>query len=243
MSFLAALQFLTIAPPLVRRHFTPRELGRAVGYFPLVGLLVGAILLGLDELSRLAWPPSICAALGLTAWVLITGALHLDGFLDSCDGMLGGHTPEKRLTIMKDERVGAFAVVGGILLLLLKYQGLAALPERVAGYLLAPVLGRWAMVVAILFFPYARTDGLGRALKDNAGWWQGLLATAIAAAACWWAAQGWGLAAMALAAGTTLVAVRFALARLPGLTGDLYGAICEGVEVVVLLFFAARVPT
>ena len=67
------LQFLTIAPPLIRRPLDPREMGRAVGFFPLVGLLLGGMLFGLDAIARLLWPPAIGAAVVLLAWVLLTG--------------------------------------------------------------------------------------------------------------------------------------------------------------------------
>lgn len=239
MGFLAAVQFLSIAPPLVRRAFTPAELGRAVGYFPLVGLLIGGFLIGLDRL--LAWflPSNVIIALVLTGWILCTGALHLDGFLDSCDGLLGGRTPEDRLRIMRDEHVGAFAVIGAVLLLLVKYQALTAISHRSAALCLAPVLGRWGMAVAVVAFPYARAEGLGRAMKDHAGWSQVLLASAVAVAAAWFAA-GWpGLLIMPLCGALMFVLVRFVLARLPGLTGDIYGALCELLEVLVLLSFVA----
>jgi adenosylcobinamide-GDP ribazoletransferase len=241
--FSAALQFLTIVPPLSRRLFTPREMGRAVGYFPLVGLLLGGLLFGLDEVLHELWPPGICAALVLLVWVLSTGAIHLDGFLDSCDGLLGGHTPEDRLRIMKDERVGAYAVIGGILLLLLKWLSLAWVRDRLGGFLLPPVLGRWAMVLGIFFFRYARPEGLGRAMKDNAGWWQVTLATLVVAVTCWFAGGLLGLLAMGFTAAATWGIARFTLGRIPGLTGDIYGAICEMIEVMVLLIFAASVPS
>src|ERR1019366_5337054 len=159
VGFMVAVQFLTIAPPVIRRLFTPQEMGRAVGYFPLVGLLLGGLLFGLDEYLGLLWPPAIRAALVLLAWVLVTGALHIDGFLDTCDGLLGGRTTDERLRIMKDERVGAFAVVGGVFLLLIKYLALASVQDRLGALLLAPMLGRWSMVLAIVLFPYARPEG------------------------------------------------------------------------------------
>jgi adenosylcobinamide-GDP ribazoletransferase len=238
--FLAALQFLTIAPPLVRRPFTPPEMGRAVGYFPLVGVLLGGLLAGLDSGLGFIFPPSVAAGLVLSAWVVLTGALHLDGFLDACDGLFGGHTPEARLHILRDERVGAFALAGGVLLLVVKYAALAAVPGRAVALVLAPTLGRWGMALAVVAFPYARPDGLGRDVKDHAAWRQAVLATGVALAASW-LVGGWpGLAVMLLAGVTTWAGACFALGRLPGLTGDIYGAICEAVEAVILLFFAAR---
>lgn len=240
MGCLAAVQFLTITPPLVRRSFTPAELGRAVAYFPLAGLLIGGLLVVCDRLFTWFLPPGVTAALVLTAWVLCTGALHMDGFLDTCDGLFGGHTPEDRLRIFRDERVGAFAVIGGVLLLLLKFQSLAALSNRSAALCLAPVLGRWGMAVAVVAFPYARADGLGRAMKNHARRSQALWASAIAAAIAWIAAGNLGLLFMLLSGALMLLVVCFVLTRLPGLTGDIYGALCELLEVGALLCFVAR---
>jgi adenosylcobinamide-GDP ribazoletransferase len=236
---LAALQFLTRAPPLVRRLFTPTELGRSVGYFPLVGALLGGTLAGLDWLLGFLWPPALTAALVLVCWVLCTGALHLDGFLDTCDGLLGGHTPEERLRIMRDERVGAFAVIGGVLLVLVKYAALTAVPSRPEALLLAATLGRWGMTLAVVAFPYGRTEGLGRDLKDNAGWREAALASLTAGVVAWLTGEWRGLATLALAGFLAGMVAWFALARLPGLTGDVYGAVCELLEAAVLLACAA----
>lgn len=255
VGFLAALQFLTVAPAVVRRPFTPEELGQAVGFFPLVGLVLGSVL------GLLAWglahlfPPGVTAALVLTAWVGLTGALHLDGFLDTCDGLFGGHDPETRLRILRDERVGAYAVAGGVLLLLVKYAALAAIVgERIQHAaplwaqhtvvplwaqhtvpLVAPVLGRWGMALAIVVFPYARPEGLGRAMKDHASWRQAALAAVTSLGVVIVAAGGVGVAIWLLATGVTWLLARFALRRLPGLTGDLYGAMCEVVETLVMV--------
>jgi adenosylcobinamide-GDP ribazoletransferase len=239
----AAVQFLTVIPPLVRRPFTPEELGRSVGWFPLVGVLLGGFLAGLDWLLGRAFAPGVAAALVLAAWVLCTGALHLDGFLDACDGLFGGHTPEARLRIMRDERAGAFAVIGGVLLLLLKYAALAGNPDRLAALVVAPVVGRWGMAVAVVAFPYGRPEGLGRAMKDHSGWPQAALASVIAGAvlSATIVLTGSGRAGLTLplAAAVTWAGGRFALRRLPGLTGDIYGALCEVLEVAVLLVFVA----
>jgi adenosylcobinamide-GDP ribazoletransferase len=245
MSLLAALQFLTIVPPLVRRPFTEVELGRAVGFFPLVGILIGAVLAGLDVVLTSVFPAGVSTALVLASWVLLTGALHLDGFLDTCDGLWGGSRPEERLRILRDERVGSFAVVGGVLLLLLKY---AALETVVKGDLratealvLAATLARWCLAVAIVAFPSARAEGLGRAVKDQAGWGEAALATLTAGVVAWLLGEWRGLATMLVASLVTLLAALYAVRRLRGLTGDVYGAICELAEVIVLLVLIAGV--
>ncbi len=195
ISLLTAFQFLTTFPAIIRRAFTARELGRAVGYFPLVGLALGGILYGLASGLRLIFPAPVVAVFILAAWLLLTRALHFDGFLDTCDGLFGGFTPERRLEIMRDSRVGAFGVAGGGLLLLAKYAAIISLPH-LSGLLLAPVMGRWVLSIAIFAYPYAREKGLGRDMKDNVRWPQVILATAITILVAWFFAGWTGLLAV-----------------------------------------------
>jgi len=237
--FCAAIQFLTVIPPLVRRAFSPEEIGWSLAFFPVVGGILGGILIGVDRAAVAVFPPGLSAALILAAWVLLTGGLHLDGFLDTCDGLFGGRTAEDRLRIMRDERVGAYAVIGGILLILVKFNALTALADRDVGLFLAPMLGRWAMVVAVIGFPYARSHGLGRDMKDQAGWLQALLATLMVAPVAVWVGGWLGLAALGITLATVLAGAWFVLRRLPGLTGDIYGCFCELAEVGVLLTLVA----
>lgn len=239
-SLLAAFQFLTTFPAVIRRAFTAQELGRAVGYFPVVGLALGGVLYGLGSGLRLIFPTQVVAIFILATWLLLTRALHFDGFLDSCDGLFGGFTPERRLEIMRDSRVGAFGVAGGGLLLLGKYAALVSLPN-LSGLILAPVLGRWVLSIAIFAYPYARKKGLGRDMKDSVRWPQVIIATAIALLIAW-LISGWaGLLAFALAGIVLWLGAGFILRRIPGLTGDSYGTLCELVELVVLLAFTTGV--
>jgi adenosylcobinamide-GDP ribazoletransferase len=225
-------------PPIIRRPLTGEELGGAVAYFPAVGLVLGLVLVGLDRLFCLALQPRVVDVLVLIAWATLRGALPLDGFLDTCDGLLGGRTPERRMEIMRDHRVGAFALVGGVLLVLLKVTALGAVGRRAAALLTAPVVGRWAMSLALAAFPYARAEGAGRLLRDHVGAGHLAVATVLALLAVL-VSGGWsGLGALALGGVATLAIARYAMWRIPGLTGDIYGAICELVEVVVLLLYA-----
>lgn len=235
----AAFQFLTILPPIVRRSFTKEELGQSVGFYPLVGLALGGAILGLDIVLRLALPIQVSAALVLAAWTVLTRGLHLDGFLDTCDGLFGGFTPERRLEILRDSRVGAFGVIGGVLLLLTKYTAISAPGDRTAALLLAPILGRWALSMVIVLFPYARKDGLGRDIKDHARWHQAVLAGCMALSAAWLIGQFPGLIALAVAGFVMFATALWVQRLIPGLTGDIYGAICELVEVSVLIFWVA----
>ena len=237
---IAAFQFLTIFPTLIKRMFTPQEMGRAAGWFPLVGVVLGTLLYAVNYAARLVFPGSVSAALTLLAWVVFTRAFHLDGFMDTCDGLFGGWTPERRLEIMKDSRMGAFGAAGGALVLLLKYTALAASLDMGPALVISATLARWGMALAIFAFPYAREQGLGREIKDNAGWLQIILATCIALIVIWFVTGIMGLIAFALAGLTLWLGARYILRLIPGLTGDSYGALCEGIELVVLLFFAAR---
>jgi adenosylcobinamide-GDP ribazoletransferase len=238
-SVLVALQFLTTCPPILRRIFLASELGLAVGYFPLIGAGLGVVLAVAAALLGRVFSPGVAAALLLVLWVLITGALHLDGFLDTCDGLFGGLTPDDRLRIMRDERVGGYALAGAILLLLVKYTSLVALAGHAPALILAPVLGRWAMSAGVVLFPYVRPQGLGRDMKDNAHRGQLVMATLVAVAVTWLAAALGGLAVFLLAALATLGLARYVMQRIPGLTGDIYGALCEIVETLTLLAFVA----
>lgn len=239
VALVTAFQFLTVMPPLIRRAMTPVELGRAVSFFPMAGLLLGLLLAGLQWATAFLFPAGVVAFLVLAAWIFCTGALHFDGFLDSCDGLFGGWTVEDRLRILHDVHVGAFAVAGGALLLLGKYAALAALTGAPAALIVAPALGRWAMSMAVVRYPYARTAGLGRAMKDETGWPQALLATAIAGLVAVLFGGWTGIAALAIAGLGAWLFIRFALARLPGLTGDIYGATCEFGELLALLVFVS----
>ncbi|HEX9597373.1 MAG TPA: adenosylcobinamide-GDP ribazoletransferase, partial [Anaerolineales bacterium] len=141
---------------------------------------------------------------------------------------------------MRDSRVGAFGVAGGGLLLLAKYAAILSLPH-LSGLLLAPVLGRWVLSMAVFAYPYARDKGMGRDMKDNVRWPQVILATSITILAAWLFAGWTGLLALALAGIVLWLGASFILRRIPGLTGDSYGALCELAELAVLLLFTVRV--
>jgi adenosylcobinamide-GDP ribazoletransferase len=234
VSFWAALQFLTIFPTPIRHKVTAKTSGKSLTYFPLVGLILGAILLGLNYVLVMVLPSLIVNALLIIALVILTGAHHLDGFIDTCDGVIASKTKKERLSIMSDTKVGTFGIVGVILLLLLKYVSLSAAPILPA-LLLMPTLSRWAMVSIIFTFPYAKRYGMGLAFKQGATWQRLTITTVISLVAAVALLKLWGLVLMA-----ALWLIAFGIAsyfrsRLGGLTGDNYGAINELGEVLVLL--------
>ena len=244
MSFFTALRFLTVIPLPSRLQAKPAEVGRSLGYFPLVGLLLGLLIMGLDRGLGRVLPVSVVSGLLVVTLVLVTGAMHLDGFIDTCDGLVAGRTPRQRWEVMRDSRVGAFGVVGACCLLLLKYVSLAGLPEssRMGALVLMPVLGRWAVVCAISAFPYARPEGLGKAFKDGATWWGVALATIIALAASVGFLHLQGLAIMFGVGLVTLILSLILKRKFAGLTGDSYGAVIEVAEITAVIL-AIAIPS
>lgn len=239
VSFLLAVQFLTVIPIRLTGEVTPRLMGRAMAWFPAVGLMLGGVLALADLGLRTVLPPAVSAALLLALWVLMTGALHLDGLMDCCDGLLAAKGPEQRLEILRDTHVGAFAVAGAACLLLVKFAVLLELAGggRTAGLLAVPAVTRAAMVYAARAYPYARPGpGLGQLFRDGLTWREVIIAavTAVAAALL---ALGWlGLGVVSLVWLLTVAIAWWVQRRIPGLTGDVYGAINELTELAGLLF-------
>ena len=240
MGFWAALQFLTIFPTPLHHEADTKAFGQSLTYFPLVGLILGAILFGLYYGLSFILPALVINALIITTLVILTGAHHLDGLVDTCDGVIAGKSKEERLAIMSDAKVGAFGIVGAILLLLLKYVSLSSAPILPA-LLLMPTLSRWTMVSVIFTFPYAKPSGMGLAFKQGANWQRLTIATVIAliiavgSLKLWGLALWWGLALMAALWLIIFGIASYFRSRLGGLTGDNYGAINEIAEVLALL--------
>ena len=239
MSFLAALQFLTTIPIPRRREAKPEELGRSAGYFPVIGLIIGLILAGLNWLFGLILPPAVANALLIVSLVILSGALHLDGFVDTCDGIAGHKSVEDRWRVMHDSRAGAFGIVGVVLLLLVKYVSLNSIPVplMMVALVLMPVVSRWAMAYAIFAYPYAQPSGLGKVFKQGTSWPRFTMATLIALVVAVALVQLIGLAIMFLIWVITVAMAAYFKSKFSGLTGDTYGAINEVAEVSVLIFF------
>lgn len=240
--FLAAVSFLTRFPLPSGVQTDLASLEESPTWFPAVGALIGLTLAGFDGLACALFHPAVAAVADLVLLFVITGGLHLDGLLDSADGLLSGRPREEALEIMRDSRVGAMGVLVGILMTGLKVALIASLTGnlRSQALLVAPILGRYSILLAIAVFPYARMgQGLGSLfkLKSRPSW--PVIPGAVVVAACL-ALTGWRGAAAVLASFALPLAMGAAVSdRLGGLTGDVYGALCEVVEVAVLSIFAA----
>jgi len=218
-----ALGFLT-ALPLGPPPKGAWDLRRAAPCFPWVGALLGALFYLAAHLFWALFPPGVAGALLLGLWLLFTGMLHLDGLLDAADALLLPADRERRLDVLKDPRVGAFALGAGAVYLLAKAQALAALGPHPA-LVAAPALARFFVLPASRL-PAARPGGLGAGIRGTA-----LGAALLPALAV---AFFFPVPALVAALGTALF-YRLALARLGGVTGDLHGAAIELAELFFLL--------
>lgn len=223
--------------PLPAVTFDESACGRSVAFFPLVGLFLGVALGGLSWASAWLFPLEAQAAILVAGMIVLTGGIHLDGFMDSADGLFSGRPRERKLEIMRDSRVGAFGVIGVVCLLLLKYSLILGQPPEtlLSLIIVVPALSRWGMSLAIMSFPYARPEGLGKLHASYTGWRELAVATAFAAGAAGAVLGLRGILLMALGGFAAWLLGKAITRELGGLTGDTYGFINELLEVFLLL--------
>lgn len=239
-AILTALGFLSRIPVPGTGQVDDQEFSRAVIYFPLVGALIGLINAGIFMLLDPWLPRSVTSIIIISVNLILTGGMHFDGLLDSCDGLFSGRSRERCLEIMRDSRVGAMGVMAGIIDLLFRYSLLVALPaEQLPGLLIAQAaVSRWVMAAAVQNFPYARSEGgLGQAFHRNKNvayiFISSLMALLIALAASHWQGMLVGI----VAGGLAWLTARVISGKMGGLTGDIYGGLNEFTEVLFLLIW------
>jgi len=198
------------------------------------------MLVALNWLLGLGLPSTVVNALLLAFLVIITGALHLDGFADTCDGIAGHKSVEERWQVMRDSRVGAFGIIGIVLLLLVKYVSLNSLPATsiIPTLIFMPVVSRWSMTYTIFAYPYARSSGLGTPFKQETSRSGFIIATVTALVVALALLPWWQLTGLVVMFGVWLITVMLATYfrhRFSGLTGDNYGTINEVAEAFVLI--------
>jgi adenosylcobinamide-GDP ribazoletransferase len=237
-AFFAALQFLTIFP-VPKNHSQPAdELARAAIFFPVIGFLLGAVLVIVD------FPLKLIASSGLSAVVLVsllawlTGGLHLDGLSDTFDALGAGGDRQRMLRIMDDSHVGAFGLIALVLLLFFKIQAIQSIDtDRWRALLAAPVLGRWAMLL-LGYRSLAAKPGLGSVFIDRLETKYLLWASLLTLIFILVVLRGTGIALMVGTAVVAFVSKAYFHRRLGGVTGDTLGALSELSEASVLVFLA-----
>jgi adenosylcobinamide-GDP ribazoletransferase len=234
-----AFGLLTTFPIKLPEDWSVGDSGRAAVWYSFIGLIIGGITWLAWKVAMLVLPTSVAGVIVLIVWIVLTGGLHLDGLADCCDGLLASATPERRLEIMKDPRLGAFGVIGLTLILLLKAVMLGTLTSSTSlGIVLAASLSRW-LILPVALFPLARTGGMGvdfsSGLRRSSVYISGLLPFGLAIAL---GVRGiFSLVAGFITIGLILL---FTKKRIGGVTGDVFGLVVEVVEAIVLLVFSIK---
>lgn len=235
---LLAISFLTILPAYGSRQADDHEMAGSLVYYPLVGLIIGALLAALAYGSCKLGLGIGGTALVLVFWMILTAGLHLDGLMDTADGLFSGRERERKLEIMRDSRVGAMGAVALAALLILKFSFLNMLlyPASLWVLVMAPAFGRFMMLPAIYCFPYARSGpGLGKTFAEHVNRVHMIMAAAIMLLGAYLLAGFYGLLLIGAAAVPVILITVWIARQLGGLTGDTYGAVCEISETVFLI--------
>jgi adenosylcobinamide-GDP ribazoletransferase len=231
-----AFGLMTTLPVKLPNDWSAGDSGRASVWYPFVGLIIGALTWLSWKGAAFVFPPLVAGVTTLIVWVALTGGLHLDGLADCCDGLFASVSPERRVEIMKDPHIGAFGVIGLILVLFLKAAALASLtPVSSPGILLAASLARWCILPAGLM-PLARPSGMGAdfasGFRRSSILWGALIPVALMVML-----GPPGVLSALTGAGTAALILWLAKLRIGGVTGDVFGMIVEIVETTVLLTF------
>jgi adenosylcobinamide-GDP ribazoletransferase len=236
--FLIALQFLTVLPVRIRSKVTDEDFRSVFAYFPLAGACIGLVLAVLAAALGVALPQLALAACVLAAYTIMTGALHLDGLADTCDGLFSGKPRDKILEIMRDSHIGTFGAVGVCTVLVLKFAFLASLPQVALWkmLILVPVFSRWTQGLVCSQCRYARSDGKANLFFQYATTKDAVIGGVFSLALFTILLGAHGLVVCFVA---LLPVVGFILSvdkTLGGMTGDTVGATSEIAEVSLLFF-------
>lgn len=235
--FALAVTFLTRMPLPLQGEVTPIDLRASMGWYPLLGAVLGAVAWGLYVAAGYILPATVAAALIIILLQVANGALHLDGVMDTCDGLGSGKPRARMLEIMKDSRVGAMGVFGAIAVILLKVTILAALGP---GGAFLPLIVGWsaARLVPLLdvtLFPYARPTGTGGLFTEATAPHALIFAILTVIGVAYGMAQWFGVALAVVCLAIVLLVQLPISRRLGGLTGDVYGMGIELAETLALL--------
>ena len=236
-SFFLAIQFLTIFPLPTKGQINDKDFGRALFYFPLVGLILGCILAAVSLCIFHIFSPLVMAALLILVSTVLTGGLHLDGFADTCDGLYGFHSPGKRLEIMRDSRTGVMGVIGLVCLVLLKFSLLTHIPLTCLWKTLVmmAVISRWSLVIACYDSTYLRQEGKARLFIEQARLHYLLVGGVLTFFLFMFLPSGKGLIIFFGTLITVSLFIKYIRKKIGGMTGDTIGAVNEIAEAAVLL--------
>ena len=238
MNLYTAFLFLTRIP-LPQIKFNENKIAGSVVFFPIVGTFLGIVLWALYKILSQFFSIQVTCIFILTAYLMLTGGMHTDGFADTLDGFFCGGEKQKKLEVMKDSLIGAFGTIGIVVLLLLKWSLLYSLNTKYMFHalLVFPTVSRWLMTIAIVYFPYIRPKGLGEAFRACRDYDRALFSTILMIIVVYISTGFQGLISSFFALLIAIVFIWYSLKQIGGLTGDVYGAVNEIGEVIILASF------
>ncbi len=234
---ISAIQFITILRIGKVEHFEPQGM---IPFFPIVGLILGVVVSVFDWIALQLFSRPVASFLDVIVLIVLTGALHIDGLGDMADGLFGHHSREKALSIMKDSRIGAMGLVAIVCVIVVKWCGITGLEQqRHLILIIVPALSRGSMLFGIHLLPYGRPEGgTGHPFFShelNLAAFAGLALPLVLALFLGLRGLWLGLAFMVF----TGVVLYYYKKRLGCITGDMLGAMTEGMESVLFLFVSA----
>lgn len=238
--FFIALQFLTrINVPYLKLSSDSVSIAKSTKYFTLVGILIGVMISATYYVSHLYFPKIVSSLLVIVVLIYVCRALHLDGFVDTVDGLYGGNTIEDKLEIMRDSRIGTMGAVGLVLLLLGKILFIENINEKIiySVLLLMPAMGRGSIVFASYFSNYARNGfGIGRAFMECVELKDLIIAQVILLVALIGAFKYEGIVFFIISLVISFAYMVYIKREIDGQTGDTLGALCEINEMWFLIW-------
>ena len=230
---IAALQFLTIIPFGKSSVYEPKGM---IPFFPIVGLIIGLLISVFDQMALIFWSVQTTSILDVVLLAVLTAALHIDGLGDTADGLMGHHSREKALEIMKDSRIGVMGLVAIVCTFAVKCGGILNLHEhRMLIIVLIPAYSRSAMIFGIRFLEYGRPDGgtgydfFNEPINLPAFKWL-LIPVAVSIFLGWKA-----ILLNIFFALTTAIIIIYYKKRMGCITGDMLGAMTEIIESLLFL--------
>lgn len=235
-SFLLAIQFITRIPVFIKTDFSEKEAGRSLFWFPWIAFLMGAVVASVNNFFYDVGP-LFAAFLGLFTWYLLNGGMHVDGLMDTADGFLSNREGDRIAEIMHDSTIGTFAVLSLAMVLLGKFSVLASVAIQPVEMGILFASARMGLLTAIHFFPSAKSSSMGNFFKKRASKNSYYLQWLILAAIIFFTrGASYFLYPVAACLYGALFA-RWSVKKIGGLTGDVYGAIEETAELLVLILF------
>ncbi|MBU0988093.1 MAG: adenosylcobinamide-GDP ribazoletransferase [Proteobacteria bacterium] len=235
---ISAIEFLTILPLGKPKIYDPRGM---IPFFPVVGIILGALVSMVDQAALRLWTEPVVAVLDIALLVVLTGAFHVDGLGDTADGLLGHRTREQALTVMKDSRIGVMGVTAIVLSLSIKWAGIMSLgTDRGLLLIIIPAYARGGMLFGMRFLDYGRPDGgtghpfFEEPLGLHAFW--GLFIPALLSIFLGWKGVWLNISFIFL----TITIIYYYNKRIGCITGDMLGAMAETTEALLFLLISIR---